>query len=124
MKKQSVFTLVGALILGASLGGLGVQNHRLNSIVEEKNKEIIILRENNARLVTLEEKSLDGKKWYLLDLEGKIQPENYNLRTEESDVCSMIADNVRIKPGTYKFMFIESVNQEKKPQDNYVPLNR
>ena len=64
--------------------------------------------DGTTRTAPLEEKSLDGKKWYVLDLEGKVKPGDYMLTTEESDVCSILSGDFKIEPGPYKLMLIEA----------------
>ncbi|VVB78811.1 Uncharacterised protein [uncultured archaeon] len=65
-----------------------------------------------------EEKSINGRKWYSISLEGKVKPGNYQLVTEESDVCGILSENVEIKPGNYQLMFIEPVKQLDKAEKN------
>jgi len=111
MKSRYLIPVAGWLIFTSTLGYLGIETCRLSSIVQERDKEIMALKEDNSRAIKLEEKSLNNGRWYVMDLEGKVQPGNYDLRTEESDHCEIIADNVKVEKGNYQFMFIEKKTQ-------------
>ena len=94
MKKY--LSIVGAALMGAVTGAVLVSPIGVGVIETERPS------------VKLEEKSLDGKKWYVLDLEGKVKPGDYMLTTEESDVCSILSGDFKIEPGPYKLMLIEA----------------
>jgi len=68
-----------------------------------------------SQFVPFEEKSLEGRKWYVLNLEGKVEPGDYSLVTEESDVCGIISEEVKVVPGNYKLMFIEKKKEGEEP---------